>query len=177
MARTALSRETLLPRLAAHVLEHGLADASLRPLARAAGTSDRMLIYHFGSKDALIAALLRHLASLFTASLDAAFPDTRFASRADCARAVLELTGDEALRPFLRVWWDIVAACARGDAASLEAAGAIMDGLLGWVAAHLPQDDPDPAEGARATLTTIEGAQMLAAIDRRGIAKAALSAL
>ncbi|HBM04559.1 MAG TPA: TetR/AcrR family transcriptional regulator, partial [Erythrobacter sp.] len=32
-----MSRETLLPLLAAHVMAHGLADASLRPLARAAG--------------------------------------------------------------------------------------------------------------------------------------------
>ena len=177
MPRTPLSRETLLPRLAAHVLEHGLAGASLRPLARAAGTSDRMLIYHFGSKDALVAALLGHLAMLFTASLDAAFPGTRFASRGECARAVIAMTDSEALRPFLRVWWDIVADCARGNAASLEAAGAIMDRLMLWVETHLPADDPDPGEGARATLTMIEGAQMLSAIDRRSIAKAALSAL
>ncbi|MFZ9395925.1 MAG: TetR family transcriptional regulator, partial [Erythrobacter sp.] len=55
MREARLSREILLPRLAAHVLAHGLAGASLRPLARAAGTSARMLIYHFGSKERLIA--------------------------------------------------------------------------------------------------------------------------
>lgn len=54
---TTMSKQTLLPKLAAHVLRHGLGSASLRPLAKAAGTSDRMLIYHFGSKDALVAAL------------------------------------------------------------------------------------------------------------------------
>ena len=53
-----MSRETLLPLLAAYVLENGLADVSLRPLAKAAGTSDRMLLYHFGSKEELVAALL-----------------------------------------------------------------------------------------------------------------------
>lgn len=41
------------------VLEHGLIGLSLRPLAAALGTSDRMLLYHFGSKDDLVAAVLR----------------------------------------------------------------------------------------------------------------------
>jgi AcrR family transcriptional regulator len=34
-----------------YVLEHGLLDLSLRPLAAALGTSDRMLLYHFGAGD------------------------------------------------------------------------------------------------------------------------------
>ena len=42
-----------------YVLEHGLIGLSLRPLAADLGTSDRMLIYHFGSKDELVAAVLR----------------------------------------------------------------------------------------------------------------------
>ena len=41
------------------VLEHGLIGLSLRPLAAALGTSDRMLLYHFTSKDDLVAAVLR----------------------------------------------------------------------------------------------------------------------
>jgi AcrR family transcriptional regulator len=42
-----------------YVLEHGLIELSLRPLAAELGTSDRMLLYHFGSKDELVAAVLR----------------------------------------------------------------------------------------------------------------------
>jgi AcrR family transcriptional regulator len=38
----------------AYVLVHGLIGLSLRPLAAELGTSDRMLIYHFGSKEGLI---------------------------------------------------------------------------------------------------------------------------
>ena len=51
-----MTKDSLLPLLTAHVLAHGLGGASLRPLAKAAGTSDRMLIYHFGTKEALIRA-------------------------------------------------------------------------------------------------------------------------
>jgi AcrR family transcriptional regulator len=42
-----------------YVLVHGLVGLSLRPLAAAIGTSDRMLVYHFGSKEGLVADVLR----------------------------------------------------------------------------------------------------------------------
>src|SRR5918997_1752274 len=41
-----------------YVLEHGLGDMSLRPLAAAIGSSPRVLLYLFGSKDGLIRELL-----------------------------------------------------------------------------------------------------------------------
>lgn len=41
-----------------YVLAHGLVGLSLRPLAAALGTSDRMLIYHFGSKERLVSEVL-----------------------------------------------------------------------------------------------------------------------
>jgi AcrR family transcriptional regulator len=42
-----------------YVLERGLIGLSLRPLAAELGTSDRMVLYHFGSKDGLVADVLR----------------------------------------------------------------------------------------------------------------------
>jgi len=51
-------REDLLERVTDHVLEHGLIGLSLRPVAAAVGTSDRMLIYHFTSRDALVSAVV-----------------------------------------------------------------------------------------------------------------------
>ena len=51
-------REELAESATDYVLEHGIAGLSLRPLAAAIGTSDRMLIYHFGSRDALVSAVL-----------------------------------------------------------------------------------------------------------------------
>ena len=47
-------RAALLSAFADYVLEHGLADLSLRPAAAALDTSPRMLLYHFGSKEELI---------------------------------------------------------------------------------------------------------------------------
>ncbi|CAM5670851.1 hypothetical protein SAVIM338S_07025 [Streptomyces avidinii] len=51
-------KHQLLELAYAHVLDHGLADMSLRPLAEAIGSSPRVLLFLFGSKDALVQALL-----------------------------------------------------------------------------------------------------------------------
>ena len=51
-------RALLLERCYAYVLEHGLASVSLRPLAAAVGSSPRVLLFLFGSKDGLVRELL-----------------------------------------------------------------------------------------------------------------------
>jgi len=56
---TPSARKTeLLEAAYRYVLEHGLADLSLRPLASAVGSSPRVLLYLFGSKEGLVRALL-----------------------------------------------------------------------------------------------------------------------
>ena len=51
-------REDLIERALEYFLAHGLAGLSLRPLAKKIGTSARLLVYHFGSKDGLVAAVM-----------------------------------------------------------------------------------------------------------------------
>jgi AcrR family transcriptional regulator len=47
-------RADLLNASIEYLLENGVADLSLRPLAAEVGSKARLLVYHFGSKDALI---------------------------------------------------------------------------------------------------------------------------
>src|SRR5579872_5043556 len=47
-------REDLLDAIIEYMLENGVADISLRPLAKAVDSKARLLVYHFSSKDALI---------------------------------------------------------------------------------------------------------------------------
>jgi AcrR family transcriptional regulator len=51
-------RDELLEKAYRYVLEHGLADMSLRPLAAAVHSSPRVLLFLFKSKDGLVRALL-----------------------------------------------------------------------------------------------------------------------
>lgn len=50
-----------LDRITEHIIQNGLSDAALRRLAPIAGTSHRMLIYYFGSRDGLLGAVLHEL--------------------------------------------------------------------------------------------------------------------
>jgi AcrR family transcriptional regulator len=52
-------RADLLDRAVDYVCQRGLAELSLRPLAKALGTSPRVLLYYFGSKDAMVVEIVR----------------------------------------------------------------------------------------------------------------------
>jgi AcrR family transcriptional regulator len=52
-------RARLLDAVVGYAKSHGISDLSLRELAAAVGTSHRMLIYHFGSKEGLLAAVVQ----------------------------------------------------------------------------------------------------------------------
>lgn len=56
-------KQELVAAAIGYLADRGIADLSLRPLAAATGTSARLLIYHFGSKERLLAEVLTALQS------------------------------------------------------------------------------------------------------------------
>ena len=54
---TSQARERLLAAAVDQAMRRGIADLSLRELAAAMGTSHRMLLYHFGSREGLLVAV------------------------------------------------------------------------------------------------------------------------
>ncbi len=81
------TRDRLLNDCLAYFLRHGVSDLSLRPLAAAVGTSARMLLHYFGSKEALIAEVMGQV----QARLQGSF------------RALLA-PGTDAFNPLLKFW-------------------------------------------------------------------------
>jgi AcrR family transcriptional regulator len=171
------TREKPLQAMAAHELRNGLNAASLRPLARAAGTSDRMLIYHFGSKDALIAALLTDLGELFQRVLNRHLPAGRLASDRAGVRAILELMQSDATRGFQRVWFDLLAASARGHGAHRATGAAILCGLHDWLVQHPPEATPGTPGRAADLLIRIEGILVAAELGLDDLVTAAIAGI
>jgi AcrR family transcriptional regulator len=106
------ARTQLLDRVIAHVAEAGLADLSLRELATGAGTSHRMLIYHFGSRAGLVAAIAHRIETQQRESLtqlaeDANDPD-------DLQRRTWAQVSDPAIAPFVRIFFDVLALALAG---------------------------------------------------------------
>jgi AcrR family transcriptional regulator len=145
-------REELLELAYAYVLRKGMAAMSLRPLAEAIGSSPRVLLYLFGSKDGLVQALLsrsrtEELALLAQVQAEGGGP-------ADVVERLWEWLAAPERRDLLRLW-------AEGYARSLVepdgpwagfAAQGVHDwtGVLGEVLG--PRDDPTTV------LATLRGA-------------------
>ena len=53
--------DLVLDAVIEHFIAEGLADQSLRRIAEAVGSSHRMLLYHFGSKDGLLLVVGREV--------------------------------------------------------------------------------------------------------------------
>ena len=81
----ATPRERLLEAALEHFGRNGIGDTSLRGIAEALGTSHRMLIYHFGSREGLLAEVTREVEArqraLMTATYDTDLPPLEAAAR------------------------------------------------------------------------------------------------
>ena len=97
-------QDELLELAYRYVLSHGLADMSLRPLAKAIGSSPRVLLYLYGSKDELIRALLDRARSDELAAIDAFREVGSAAGLAGSARQVWEWLSAPGHRLLLGLW-------------------------------------------------------------------------
>jgi AcrR family transcriptional regulator len=125
---TADPKAKLLDAAVAHILEHGLTDLSLRELAAAIGTSHRMLLYHFGSREGLVVAVIQTV----EAAQRAAFADldTAELSPADAMRAMWRRFTDPDLGPHERLFFEIYGQALQGRPGAV----ALLDGIIDtWV--------------------------------------------
>ncbi|MFJ8045481.1 TetR/AcrR family transcriptional regulator [Kitasatospora sp. NPDC096147] len=97
-------RTELLEASYRYALTHGLTDLSLRPLAEAVGSSTRVLMFLFGSKDGLVRALLERARAdeldLMAGLRGAGGP----AGLATAAERLWDWLADPGHRPLLRLW-------------------------------------------------------------------------
>ncbi len=126
-------RDELLQGTVAWVLQHGLGGLSLRPLAAALGTSDRMLVYHFGSKDRLVDEVLAAANGLLLAGVTAAASASP-REPAALLRALWAVAAQDSTAPFVRLFFEVYGlALQRPDrygAALREVAGAWRQAVL-----------------------------------------------
>jgi AcrR family transcriptional regulator len=168
-------REAAIERMADHILSEGLGAATLRPLAAAAGTSDRMLLYYFADKDDLLAATLSRIATRMIAQLDAAIPVEPRRPFPVLLQQVWAAMASESLQPFMPLWLDLASGAARGLQPHRDVAGDIVDGFLAWATIRLqPEGDGGAPLSAPLFIASIEGMSLLKAIGRGALADSAV---
>lgn len=132
-------RDELLERAYRYVLEHGLSDLSLRPLAAAVGSSPRVLLFLFESKDGLLRALLARARVEELELLDRLRRDGE--DLATVAREVWRWLAAAEHRPLLTLWTEAYArSLVDTDGAWARFARSTVEDWLELLAAAQPLD-------------------------------------
>jgi AcrR family transcriptional regulator len=172
-------RDRLLDAAIDHVAEHGLGDLSLRQLGPALGTSHRMLVYHFGSKEGLLVAVVQAVEARQRAALIAIANDPALAdlSLADRLRQTWDRFADRALWPHERLFFEVYGQALQGRPHTTS----LLDGIVeNWVAPavaiYIAHGVPPEAarDHARLGVAVIRGLllDLLATGDRAGVDRA-----
>jgi AcrR family transcriptional regulator len=130
------SRDRLLSASVDYVLQNGLSNLTLRALAEAIGTSHRMLIYHFGSKEGLLVAVIRDVEAAqrqFFAELTATDPTL---SPGDGIREMWRHFTDPRLAPHERLFFEIYGQALQGRPGTAGLLDDIVDAWVEPVAAY-----------------------------------------
>ena len=141
-------RERLLHAAIEFVAGHGLTDLSLRRLAEELGTSHRMLIHHFGSKEALWVAIVREVERRQLAGIADLAPDPSD-SFAEATRAWWRHISDPSLWPNERLFFEVYGQGLQGRTPAVDLLDGIVDSWLEPTAA-MAEEAGLPREAARA---------------------------
>jgi AcrR family transcriptional regulator len=163
MSKTLDRRGETLNLLANHVLQHGLAASSLRTLAKAAGTSDRMLLYYFKDKPEIIAATVEVIAARMVLRMNEMVSPQPMPIEPLLQHLAAVISQHE-FRPFMRLWLEIASLAAHGDPFYAQVGEVIGRGFLTWGAAQLADDGENHARDSAKLLIMIEGIVFLNSI-------------
>jgi AcrR family transcriptional regulator len=165
------ARDRLLTAAVAHARHAGIADLSLRQLAAAIGTSHRMLIYHFGSREGLLVAVAQ---AVEVAERAAAFSS---GVTADDARRFWKRISDPRLWPQERLFFELYAQALLGRPGTEEFLDGIVESWAAPIAAAMVEAGADKRTAraeARLSVAVTRGLllDLLATGDRQGVSEA-----
>lgn len=155
------ARDELLDRAVDYVATHGITDRSLRSVATDLGTSHRMLIYHFGSRDGLLLAIVgameqqqRDLMMRLESQLQ---PGD---SPGEITRRMWRALRDPAMWPSERLFFELYGRAVHGDAPAARMSGDIIGATLEPAAAlcrRVGMGEVDARTTAQLAIAAIRG--------------------
>ncbi|AVT35450.1 TetR/AcrR family transcriptional regulator [Plantactinospora sp. BB1] len=122
-------REELLARVVDRIADQGVGALSLRRLAADLGTSHRMLIYHFGSKEGLLVEVVREIERRQRAALASLEFDPATAP-ADAIRSMWRRLADPALWPYERLFFELYGQAVQGYPGTTALLEGVVDSWL-----------------------------------------------
>ena len=168
---TSQARERLLAAAVDHAMRDGIADLSLRELAAAIGTSHRMLLYHFGSREGLLVAIARAVEDGERATL------LDWGVTREDARRFWARISDPAMWPAERLFFELYVQALFGRLGDDKFLDSAVEGWIAPVAAAMIEAGDGEATAradARLGLAVVRGLllDLLATGDRDGVTEA-----
>jgi len=147
------TRERLIERVAARLAESGLAGTGLRDLAAAAGVSHRTLLYHFGSRDALIVEALGLMRERQAEMVEVAWSNAASRPAAfDLARGVWKNISADESADWFRLFFEVYAASLRNPEENRDFLEAVTTQWVDLIESIFAEEHPALARDDTPTL-------------------------
>jgi AcrR family transcriptional regulator len=145
-------KQQLLNAAIEYVAQHGIGDLSLRALAAELGTSHRMLIFHFGSKDKLWIEIVQTVEQRQRERLGQLLPDPGQPTR-EALWTWWKHISDPSLWPSERLFFELYGQALQGRAHATGFLDGIVDAWVQPIAeANIAQGAPEALAYAHARL-------------------------
>jgi len=171
------AREKLLAATLDYVATHGVGELSLRQLAAGIGSTHRVLLFHFGSKEALLAEVVAAVERQQRDFMEELTARGGAHSAIEHVRSMWERVSDPSLAPNVRLFFELSGQALQGR----EHTEQLLDSLIGLWLEPLPAmlvqggaPKETAAEDGRIVLATVRGLllDLLASGDRAGVDRA-----
>jgi AcrR family transcriptional regulator len=136
-----------------YLIEHGITDLSLRPLAKAVGSSPRALLYHFESKETMLMNVFVDM----RAQQRLQFAQIRSETFADACGQMWKALSSPSLEPHVRLFFELYGIALRQPVLYKDFLGSAVEDWLEFTLKQLRQDGYQRREAIRVATIVLAG--------------------
>ncbi|MCC5803577.1 TetR/AcrR family transcriptional regulator [Rossellomorea vietnamensis] len=153
-------KREIIAKTADYILANGLQSASLRNLAKAANTSDRMLLHYFTNKEELFTVVLSSISQQLISLLQHA--DIKKQPFHTLVPFLYHMMKDPEVRPYIKLWLELITMASDDDDSLQVVARDICDHFYSFYQEILLVEEGEDVEQLAAlALVTVEGIALL----------------
>lgn len=136
-----------------YLIEHGITDLSLRPLAKAVGSSPRALLYHFESKENLVISVLADMRQ----QQRSLFAQIQTETFAEACVEMWKTLSSPTFEPYVRLFFELYGIALRQPLLFKDFLASAVDDWLEFAVKQLREDGYPRREAIQVATTVLAG--------------------
>ncbi|MEI7474486.1 MAG: TetR/AcrR family transcriptional regulator [bacterium] len=164
MKKFELKKLIIIKIIGEYILENGIKNASLKNLADAAKTSDRMLLHYFKDKEEMLTLTLTYITENFINLLEKTRTEKMpFYSLIPYLYKEMKETQ---IKPYIKLWIELIALSSKKEEPFYSISRQICNSFISWINTAIQVNNEEEKDQVSAiALATIEGFVILDALD------------